>query len=106
MRQVFECPASEALLIKLAPGEGSENPDCRRDHLIHRKRSPFPYEGKALTPVNVGVTCNVGRDTARHYFARRKVEVLRSIRKASPPFESTFLSFPLRGRGTAPRWMK
>ena len=22
-----------------------------RDHLIHRKRSPFPYEGKALTPL-------------------------------------------------------
>ena len=37
---------------KWAPGEGSETPDCRRDHLIHRKRSPFPYEGKALTPLN------------------------------------------------------
>ena len=24
--------------------------DVGRDHLIHRKRSPFPYEGKALTP--------------------------------------------------------
>ena len=23
--------------------------DVGRDHLIHRKRSPFPYEGKALT---------------------------------------------------------
>ena len=31
---------------KWAPGVGSETPDCRRDHLIHRKRSPFPYEGK------------------------------------------------------------
>ena len=28
--------------------------DVGRDHLIHRKRSPFPYEGKALTPLKVG----------------------------------------------------
>ena len=41
--------AGSTCLIKWAPGEGSETPDCRRDHLIHRKRSPFPYEGKALT---------------------------------------------------------
>ena len=27
--------------------------DMRRDHLIHRKRSPFPYEGKDLTPLKV-----------------------------------------------------
>ena len=32
-----------------------------RDHLIHRKRSPFPYEGKALTRRKVGVTYSVGR---------------------------------------------
>ena len=25
--------------------------DVGRDHLIHRKRSPFPYEGKDLTPL-------------------------------------------------------
>ena len=30
--------------------------DVRRDHLIHRKRSPFPYEGKALTRLKVGMT--------------------------------------------------
>ena len=30
-----------------------------RDHLIHRKRSPFPYEGKALTPGKVGETLPV-----------------------------------------------
>ena len=30
--------------------------------LIHRKRSPFPYEGKALTPPNVGTAYNGGRD--------------------------------------------
>ena len=33
-----------------------------RDHLIHRKRSPFPYEGKALTPPKVGTTYNVERN--------------------------------------------
>ena len=27
----------------------SKTMDVGRDHLIHRKRSPFPYEGKALT---------------------------------------------------------
>ena len=32
-----------------------------RDHLIHRKRSPFPYEGKALTPLKLGVVASVGR---------------------------------------------
>ena len=31
------------------------------DHLIHRKRSPFPYEGKDLTTLKVGETSNVGR---------------------------------------------
>ena len=25
--------------------------------LIHRKRSPFPYEGKALTPLKLGQDC-------------------------------------------------
>ena len=27
----------------------SKTDDVGRDHLIHRKRSPFPYEGKDLT---------------------------------------------------------
>ena len=35
--------------------------DVGRDHLIHRKRSPFPYEGKALTPFEMGVTASVER---------------------------------------------
>ena len=30
----------------------SKTDNVERDHLIHRKRSPFPYEGKALTPLN------------------------------------------------------
>ena len=45
-----------------------------RDHLIHRKRSPFPYEGKALTRLKVGVTANVGRYFGRQRFARRHME--------------------------------
>ena len=39
----------------------SETIDIGRDHLIHRKRSPFPYEGKALTPLRMGLTANIGR---------------------------------------------
>ena len=35
--------------------------DIGRDHLIHRKRSPFPYEGKAFTPLRMGETLDVGR---------------------------------------------
>ena len=31
-----------------------------RDHLIHRKRSPFPYEGKDLTRLKVGETVRSG----------------------------------------------
>ena len=31
----------------------SKTVDVRRDHLIHRKRSPFPYEGKDLTRLKV-----------------------------------------------------
>ena len=32
-----------------------------RDHLIHRKRSPFPYEGKDLTRRKVGEIYNIGQ---------------------------------------------
>ena len=41
----------------------SKTVDVGRDHLIHRKRSPFPYEGKALTPLNLGVTFPAECDT-------------------------------------------
>ena len=37
----------------------SKSDDDGRDHLIHRKRSPFPYEGKALPRLKVGVIANV-----------------------------------------------
>ena len=33
--------------------------DVGRDHLIHRKRSPFPYEGKALTRGNLCEIANI-----------------------------------------------
>ena len=53
--------------------------DVERDHLIHRKRSPFPYEGKALTRRKVGMTANVGRDTLHfphvlHIIAQRSAK--------------------------------
>ena len=31
--------------------------DVGWDHLIHRKRSPFPYEGKDLMPPKLGRDC-------------------------------------------------
>ena len=45
--------------------------DVGRDHLIHRKRSPFPYEGKALTRLNVGVAVSVRRGTSHVRRAKR-----------------------------------
>ena len=39
--------------------------NIERDHLIHRKRSPFPYEGKDLTPDKVGLIATVRRTTSR-----------------------------------------
>ena len=52
------------------------------DHLIHRKRSPFPYEGKALTPLNGSETYNAGLASARPranapLHERRRGEALR-----------------------------
>ena len=40
--------------LKFAVIALSKAMDVGRGHLIHRKRSPFPYEGKALTPLKVG----------------------------------------------------
>ena len=45
--------------------------DVVRDHLIHRKRSPFPYEGKALMRRKVGWTSRIGRDTSQLRRAKR-----------------------------------
>ena len=38
--------------------------DVERDHLIHRKRSPFPYEGKDLMRRKVGETSSIVRNTS------------------------------------------
>ena len=55
MKQVFEWRSRCTLLF--AGIVLSKTDDVGRDHLIHRKRSPFPYEGKALTPLQVGCDC-------------------------------------------------
>ena len=62
MKQIFNNRALFAIadLIDLAVIVLSKSVDVGRDHLIHRKRSPFPYEGKDLTRLKVGVTANVG----------------------------------------------
>ena len=61
MKQIFNNRALFAItdLIDLAVIILSKSVDVGRDHLIHRKRSPFPYEGKDLTRLKVGVIANV-----------------------------------------------
>ena len=63
-----------------------------RDHLIHRKRSPFPYEGKALTRGKVGETYNAGQ---------RGNTSLAAIWKVVIPTRSGLRPSPCRRRGTA-----
>ena len=62
----MQCRAGSAIadLINSAAIVLSKTVNVGRDHLIHRKRSPFPYEGKALTHRKVGVTYNV--QSCRH----------------------------------------
>ena len=137
-----------------------------RDHLIHRKRSPFPYEGKALARSKIGVTSPIGRTNSRSATGNASLKIAASealprcrdarrlktrsligrlslplvgeggplaVDEVIPPAVRVFtalrerrlakhcraarqgksslilggvLSFPLRGRGTAPRWMR
>ena len=49
----------------------SKTYEVGRDHLIHRKRSPFPYEGKALTRSKLGKPPNVERDPSHFRRAKR-----------------------------------
>ena len=56
---------TRSAMIRLAVIALSKTSNVGRDHLIHRKRSPFPYEGKALTLLKVDETANVGRGTAQ-----------------------------------------
>ena len=44
---------------KWAPGVGSETPDCRRDHLIHRGAVPLPLRGATADAVLTSSTTNV-----------------------------------------------
>ena len=61
MKQVFNNRALSSIadFIELTVIVLSKSVTIVRDHLIHRKRSPFPYEGKALTRLKVGVIANV-----------------------------------------------
>ena len=71
-------PGERSVADKAGAGEGSETPACGRDHLIHRKRSPFPYEGKDLMPVKLGVTFPAGRKRrAKRCRERRRGEAHR-----------------------------
>ena len=73
--------------------------DVGRDHLIHRKRSPFPYEGKDLMLRKVGETSNARRNrAARQRFARRDWEVSRPTFAVSPKFRQRIV-LPLEGKG-------
>ena len=74
----------------------SKTYEVGRDHLIHRKRSPFPYEGKALTRSKVGETARSG--------ATLRISGERSV--AALPDRGRVLSFtsdggakPIAGKG-------
>ena len=56
--------AARSASIRFAVIPLSGTMDVGRDHLIHRKRSPFPYEGKALTRRKVGETFPAERYTS------------------------------------------
>ena len=51
MKHVFDYRALSSIadFIELTVIVLSKSVTIVRDHLIHRKRSPFPYEGKDLT---------------------------------------------------------
>ena len=71
----------------------SKTVDVGRDHLIHRKRFPFTYEGKALTRSKVGETPNVGRDTP--YRGERSV----AAPETCNPLRGAVNTFPYEGKG-------
>ena len=58
---IFEHPLpTRSAGLRFAVSALSKTVDVGRDHLIHRKRSPFPYEGKALTRGKVGKSSIAG----------------------------------------------
>ena len=88
--------------------------DVERDHLIHRKRSPFPYEGKDLTRLKISENYNVERDTSDFGMFRASAkEVLQFAASEALPhgcvldrerhahFGERLSPSPCRGRGTA-----
>ena len=97
---------SVATLRSPAFAQESESPDCQRNHLIHRKRSPFPYEGKDLTPLKLGrdLQCRVGRQ-------RGNASLAAGWGAPRPPgnVTPTFIrvnTFPYEGKGNRLRWMR
>ena len=63
------------------------------------ERSPFPSRGRTKMRSNLGLTCNVGRDTSN-------IERYIAAPENGASIIERVLSFPLRGRGTALRWMR
>ena len=69
----------------------SKTDNVGRNHLIHRKRSPFPYEGKALSALQ--------SERVFPYRAHIRAATLRSPQYGSvAPFRGAFLSLLLVGR--------
>ena len=60
--------------------------DIGRDHLIPRKRAPFPYEGKALTQLKLGLD----------FECRARRAIAHLIHREAVPL-------PLRGEGLSAR---
>ena len=91
---------SEEWRVELAPGSGARfailGIHCYRRPHPPLTRSPFPYEGKALTPLKLGRGWPVGRDT----FKLRRAKRCHNGDVHSPS-RSGLRPSPCRRRGTA-----
>ena len=93
-------PAGRSAELRFAVIALSKTMAVGRDHLIHRKRSPFPYEGKALTPLKVGKIAIVERNISA--ILRCFVFRLKTLRegervRGSPHPPLTWSPFPSGG---------
>ena len=70
----------------------SKTVDVGRDHLIHRKRSPFPYGGKALTRLKMG-GCSHVRQRGNASLAAIS-EVSRPTLEVKPQYRARFCPSP------------
>ena len=70
----------------------SKTMDVGRDHLIHRKRSPFPYEWKDLTRSNEGGTSPVKRNCPLSTVRFKKT---RPIQEAYSPVSGASIAYCL-----------